>query len=452
MIKFLPLGGADEVGASCYYLYIDGTGIILDCGIHPQKIGLESLPDFDLIKDEPIDFVFISHAHQDHIGALPFLIKKFPHLQIFSTIQTAEIALLTLHNSANLLREEINDETFPIYTHEEVDMLIRSIKFYNYKQQIEISGLCHSNSEKIKVTFHDAGHILGAAAILIEYANKIIFYTGDFRLEEQFIMNGVNFPKTKVDFLITETTYGSTPTEKLETFHSESKRFAKEANKIISLGGSILVPVFALGKMQEILMMIHLLMVKNQLTHVPIYTGGLAKDISHLYDLNKYLVKRNYPDVDLKKIEQKDYYLIKDVNQFFKESCIVLATSGMVLPRTVSHRLTEYWLDNSKSAIFIVSYCSPETPGYALINAKEGQKIIFNSFEKEVKCDIKKFNFPSHASRNSIVELIKKVSPEKLVLIHGEENSHKWIGENALSLNSHMNVYSPSKGKEIVFD
>lgn len=452
MIKFLPLGGADEVGASCFYLYIDGTGIVLDCGIHPQKIGLESLPDFDLIKDEPIDFVFISHAHQDHIGALPFLIKRFPHLQIFSTTQTAEIALLTLHNSANLLREEINDETFPIYTHEEVDMLIRSIKFYNYKQQIEISGLCHSNSEKIKVTFYDAGHILGAAAILIEYEGKKMFYTGDFRTEQQFIMNGADFIKTKVDVLITETTYGSTPTEKLETFLSESKRFAKEANKIISSGGSILVPVFALGKMQEILMMIHFLMMKNQLTHVPIYTGGLAKDISHVYDLNKYLVKRNYPDVDLMKIEQKDYNLIKDTNQFFKESCIVLATSGMLLPRTVSFRLAEYWLDNSKSAIFIVGYCSPETPGYALINAKKGQKIIFNSFEKEVKCDIEKFNFPSHTSRNRIVELIKKVSPGKLVLIHGEEDSHKWIGEKALSINPKMNVYSSTKGKQILFD
>lgn len=452
MIKFLPLGGAEEVGASCFYLYIDGTGIILDCGVHPQKIGLESLPDFDLIKDEPIDFVFISHAHQDHIGALPFLIKRFPHLQIFSTKQTAEIALLTLHNSVNLLRDTIDETTFKIYTHEEVDMLIRSINFIEYKQELELAGLCHSNQKKIKITFFDAGHILGSASILIQYNDIKIFYTGDFRSAPQFIMNGSDYPNKNCDVLISETTYGSTSTESLGTYASESNRFASEANKILSRGGSVLVPVFALGKMQEMLMMLHLLMKKNKLTNVPIYTGGLARDISHIYDLNKYIVKRNFRDFELKQIKQEDYFIVKDANYFFKEPSIILATSGMILPRTISHRLAELWLDNHKSAIFIVGYCSPETPGYILQSSKKGDKIIFNSFEKEVKCEIKKFNFPSHASRENIVSLIKKMNPQKLILVHGEDESHKWIGKNALSFNSKMKVHSSSKGNQIIIN
>ena len=103
MIKFLPLGGAQEIGASCFYLNIDDTGIILDAGLHPRERGINALPDFDLIKNENVDAVLISHAHQDHIAALPFLIRNHPYLQIFCTTQTLEIAEKTLHNSSRIL-------------------------------------------------------------------------------------------------------------------------------------------------------------------------------------------------------------------------------------------------------------------------------------------------------------------------------------------------------------
>ena len=125
MIKFLPLGGADDIGASCFYLNIAGTGILLDCGIHPRKKGLDSLPKFELLKDLPLDFAFISHAHQDHIGSLPFLIQHIPHVIIFSTSQTKEIAELTLHNAANILVNSQSEESgLRIYTHDEISFPI----------------------------------------------------------------------------------------------------------------------------------------------------------------------------------------------------------------------------------------------------------------------------------------------------------------------------------------
>ncbi len=85
MIEFLLIGGEDEIGANCYYLNVNGTGVILDCGMHPKKVGLEALPEFNLLKDKPIDYVLISHAHQDHLNALPFLIKEYPHIKIVTT-------------------------------------------------------------------------------------------------------------------------------------------------------------------------------------------------------------------------------------------------------------------------------------------------------------------------------------------------------------------------------
>ena len=125
MIKFLPLGGANDIGASCFYFNFSGTGILLDCGIHPRKKGLESLPKFELLNDLPVDYVLISHAHQDHIGSLPFLIQRIPHAIIISTAQTKEIAQITLHNAANILTNIQDEQTeLKIYTHEEIDLLV----------------------------------------------------------------------------------------------------------------------------------------------------------------------------------------------------------------------------------------------------------------------------------------------------------------------------------------
>src|SRR5690606_22380883 len=108
MISFLPLGGADEIGANCYYLNFNGNGIILDCGMHPRKTGLESLPDFNLIKNQSVDHVLISHAHQDHLSSLPFLVKQHPYIHITTTPQTRAISELTLHNSVSILKKEID--------------------------------------------------------------------------------------------------------------------------------------------------------------------------------------------------------------------------------------------------------------------------------------------------------------------------------------------------------
>jgi len=142
MISFLPLGGADEIGANCFYLNIFGTGILLDCGIHPRKTGFDSLPYFDLINDLPLDFVLITHAHQDHIGSLPFLVQRFPHVIIYSTTQTKEIAEATLHNAANILAQSTDIDTdFKIYSHDEIDLLVRSISGVNYNEVISLKEI-----------------------------------------------------------------------------------------------------------------------------------------------------------------------------------------------------------------------------------------------------------------------------------------------------------------------
>lgn len=453
MIRFLPLGGADEIGASSFYLNISGTGILLDCGIHPRNKGIDSLPKFELIDNEPLDYVLISHAHQDHIGALPFLVQRIPHAIIYSTPQTKEIAELTLHNAANILYagQNLSDE-LKIYTHDEIDMLVRSIRDINYNETISLKGLRHNSIIPINVTFYDAGHILGAAGIKIEFENEIIFYTGDINLSGQSIMTGADLSQVKkINTLILESTYGATDSSNLGTLESEQKRLAKSANQIIHNGGSVLIPVFALGKTQEILASIHLLMKKRILTEAPIYTGGIGREISTLYDKNRYLVRRNHINLELKEIPQINLHEIEDYNFFKKNPGIVLAASGMMLEGTVSFKLMNYWLAMESFGIFGVGYMDKETPGYKVFSSKQGDKIKlteYGSFYK-VKCKIERFYFPSHSKREDLLEIVKQTKAERVILVHGDNQAKDWLGFNILNEFKDIKLHSAEMGKEL---
>ncbi len=451
MITFLPLGGEEEVGSSCFYLNLDGTGILLDCGIHPQKTGIESLPDFRLLEDKELDYLFISHAHQDHIGALPFLIKKYPYVKIYSTKQTLEISRLTLHNSVKITNKQMTGTSEELlYDHEDIDLILRSTIDVEYHEKIEVQGLRHVNKEKIKVTFYDAGHILGSASMLIEYQQKRIFYTGDIKTSSQAIMNGADIPSGKIDVLLTESTYGASTADSIRTFREEGNRLVKEANNIINSGGSLLMPVFSLGKTQELMMFLSNKMKSGKLTEVNIFTGGLGRKISHVYDLNRFLVKRKYKNVKLSEIEQLNYFDITNPDFYQKHPSIVLASSGMMLENTMSFKLLKYWLRKKPFSIFIVGYMDPNTPGYKIASSKVGDELETDFVEKiKVECSIKKFHFPSHSTLEELLSIAKKVKPDRVVLIHGDPEAKSALGNVILSYNRNIKVHSAERGKAI---
>ena len=453
MISFLPIGGGNEIGANSYYLNFNGNGIILDCGIHPQKTGLESLPNFDLLKNKPVDYCLISHAHQDHIGSLPFLVKKFPYVKIITTPQTRALAELTLHNSVSILKKEIQNNDFEFYSHDEVDLLIKMIDYKEYENEFELNSFHQSKDAKVNCTFYDAGHILGSAGILLENNNYKIFYTGDINLTSQTLLPAAQLPETKIDTLILETTYGATDSELLLDWNSESFRFAKEANKILNKGGSVLIPVFSLGKMQEMLATIWQLMQKRKLTTVDIYTGGLGTKINRAYDYNRFVVKRVDNEFELNIIPLKDYYEILNPEEFFKHPCIVLASSGMMIKSTSSYIFAKRWLKQKDSAIFTVGYMDSETPGYVIANSKRGDKILLNENdeETEVDCEIKNFKFSAHARREDLLKIVDKLKPDNVIFIHGDEEAIDWMGSSILKKRKNIKVQTAQAGKEIIF-
>lgn len=455
MIKFLPLGGALEIGASCFYININGTGIILDSGLHPRQKGINALPDFELIKNENVDAVLISHAHQDHIASLPFLIRNHPYLQIFMTVQSLEIAEKTLHNSSRILKEQLNENDLIVpYSHEEINLLLRTVREKDYNEKFYINGIASSYTKELEIEFYDAGHILGSAGILIKTQDgKSFFYTGDINLSTQSILNGGDLPDEKIDTLILETTYGATDSKLLNDWRHEELRLAKYLNKIFSNGGSVLVPVFALGKTQELLSIINRLMKKGLLIETNIYSGGLSKEISSVYDKHKYKVKRKNKNFELKDIPQLNLYEIKDFNEFRRNPGIVLASSGMMIKGTKSYELMKNWIKYDDFGIVIVGYMDEESPGFVFANSKKGDIVKIAGIENpvEIKCNVEKFYFPSHSKREDLIDIVKILKPENVVLIHGDPEAIDWVGHNILNEFHDIKLYEARKGNWLKF-
>ena len=258
----------------------------------------------------------------------------------------------------------------------------------------------------------------------------------------------------KVDILITETTYGTTDSTAINNWEIEVERFSSSINKVINNGGSVLIPVFALGKLQEILSTIWLQMQRNKITSVDIYTGGIGNKINRVYDYNRYVVNTNQKELLLYEIPQKGLNELKDFDDIIKIPSIVLASSGMMLESTNSFMLAKRWLHKKDSAIFTVGYMDPSTPGSIISKARRGDKIKLTERDKkvEVKCEIKNFRFSAHSKREELVSLVKMLDPDKIILIHGDKEAINWMGASILKQYPGKKVYAAENFKEIIFD
>ena len=442
-ITFKALGGGDEIGANSYLLDIDGEKIVLDCGLHPRKSGPDMFPDYAAISNEVIQHLIISHAHNDHIGALPYFLKLFPYAKIYSTRPTLSIAEVTLGNTAFLMEREFEgvwDKSFIKYYTEEILNLIPMImKQYHYNEVFNLN-------EDVEVEFFHAGHILGAAGVMLRVREddglRKVFYTRDFSLRDQKLITGGEIPREHIDVLITECTNGESP--EIPSYDSQERQLAGFINRVINDGGSVLIPVFALGKSQEFLVRIMDMMEKNRIPHVPVYYSSLSRALNNVYDDFNYDVNRvekgyKLGGLDFRKIRRSD---IKRGN-FYKEPSIILATSGMVIEGTGSYRIAKNILPMRNFGIAMCGYCDPDTPGYKIKNAERGDRIFLDKFgidEVDVRCSIENFRFTSHASPDDIMTMVQKLNPKKVVLVHGDEGAIDVIGHRILTEYPHIRV------------
>ena len=449
-ITFKALGGGDEIGANSYLLDINGEKVVLDCGLHPRKSGPDMFPDYAAISNEVIQHLIISHAHNDHIGALPYFLKLFPYAKVYATRPTLSIAEITLGNTAFLMEREFEgvwDKSYiKYYTEEMLNLIPMIMKQHHFNEEVNLT-------EDISFEFHHAGHILGAAGVMLKVREgsevKKIYYTGDFSSRDQRLIKGGNFPKEHVDILITECTNGES--EEIPSYESQDRLLVKFINEIVGGGGSVLIPVFALGKSQEFLKRVSDMMEKNKIPKVPIYYSSLSKALNNVYDDFNYdgnRVEQGFKlgSLDFRRIKRSDFKR----GEFYKKPSIILATSGMVIEGTGSYRIAKHILPMKNFGIAMCGYCDPATPGHRIKTAERGERIFLDSFgidHVEVKCSIENFRYTSHATPDEIMFLVKQLNPKKVVLVHGDEGAIDKVGHRILTEYPHIKVQGVERMK-----
>jgi len=423
-MKLVFHGAAKEVGRSCIELQTQGERYLLDAGIKFKEGGFEYPEKVMNIPD--IDGLIISHAHLDHSGALPLFEHYNIICPVFCTKLTYALTKILLKDSYKI--ERIRN-LHPAYGKVDLKKVDKSVRLVKYDTEYK--------HRKIKFMLRNAGHVPGSSMILVEAEGKKILYTGDTKLKTTEVVKGAFTDYSDVDVLIIESTYGN---RELPDRQETRKRFLDKIEETVQKGGSALIPVFSLGRAQDVLVMLHERKFKTS-----IYMDGMCKKIT-----NKLIVS-NDPYVNNKEILEEMYD--KRVERIGSErhrrramqkQGIFVVTSGMLQGGPVLAYLKDMWHE-SKNSILLTGYQCKRTNGRHLI--EEGF-IYIDGWRTEIKCYVEKFDFSGHADKNDLIEIIKRVNPKKLIIQHGDEEAveelRKWAEQEGK-----WTVYAPNIGDEI---
>ena len=456
-MKFTNLTRRTEIGANSYLIEAAGQRLVLDSGMHPKQEGEEALPNFRALGEQPVDAIILSHAHLDHVGTLPVLMRRQPNARIFMTEATAEIGSALLHNSVNVMtrqREELGVVMYPLYTHRETDRATDQWRSCPLRQPFTLAGerARRENEEGITVEFVDAGHVLGAAGVLLRAEGRTIFYSGDVNFDDQTVTAAAAFPESGVDVLIMETTRGDRPVPPGFERAAEERRLAEAIDRAFRAGGCVLMPVFALGKTQEALAMIYKFRREKLLGEFPVYIGGLSVKMTEIYDRRALTTRRLLPRLQL--LEEVAPFVLNGQNIHdspAKPGRVYALSSGMMTPKTLSNIFGRRVLDNPKHSIFFVGYADPESPAGLIKAAKPGDLVALDPDEppQRLACHVEQFQFSAHASRESIVRYVTKLAPKKIVLVHGDVPAVEWTRAQLAAALPESEVIVPTPGVEL---
>jgi len=453
-VKFINLTRRVEIGANSYYLEAAGHRLVLDCGMHPKFDGEEALPNFKALGDRKLDAIVISHSHQDHIGTLPVLMRRQPQARVFMTEPTTEIGDALLHNSVNVMtrqREDVGTTMYPLFTHREIDRVSERWQSCALRQTYTLSGeRVPANSTETTFEFFDAGHVLGSTGVLLRTEGRTLFYTGDVNFNDQTIAQAAVFPEENIDILIMECTRGDTPVPPTWSRTGEEQRFAHALENAFARGGCVLIPVFALGKTQEVLAMLYKLR-REKTLDFPIYIGGLSSKISEIYDRRAQMGRRQLPRLQLLD-ELRPFVLnaetIHDART--KPGYVYALSSGMMMPKTLSNIFAQRVVDQPRHSVLFVGYSDPESPAGVLRNALADEQVTIDPGQapQRVRCHIEQFQFSAHASRESLIAFAERLAPKKILLVHGDPPAVEWMRARLTADLPNSEIIVPTPGVE----
>ncbi|NCU41988.1 MAG: MBL fold metallo-hydrolase [Candidatus Moranbacteria bacterium] len=426
-MNIILYGAAREIGKSCIEIESQGQRYLLDAGIKFIGGGIQ-YPQY-LEEIEEVDAVFLSHAHLDHSGALAFFEKKKLGAPIYATRLTWQITRMLLEDTRHL--EQLR-RVKPTFTQRDIELVENDIVFVDYNKEYETKdGL-------VKFQYINSGHIPGGASVLLEIEGKKILYTSDFNTQYTRLMIPLSVSEkiASVDTLIVEGTYGlrNHPDRMLT-----EKNFAQSVETCISRGGSVLVPVFGVGRSQEILMNLDSFVGKH-----PIYLDGMARKLLDLilYSDDPYIRNKE----QLERVARHLHKVYKNDRQRVsrEKGVIIVSTSGMVEGGPASFYAREF-VEKKENFILLTGYQANGTRGRSLFD----DHIFFQDNEAiPVSCHIRKFNFSAHLDQEALHKTLREIQHKNLILQHGDSEAL-----DALSIfakeNLSSRVYVPQLGEKI---
>lgn len=449
-MKFIFAGGAREVGGSCIYLRCHDKGILLDAGIR-QSAKVDPLPDFQSIQEAGgVDVILISHAHMDHIGTLPVISKAYPAARIHMTPMSMELTRILLKDSLKIM--DRRETEIPHYSEADVSSMMDRIVPVPFMTPYELFP-------DFSFTFYPAGHIAGAACINLRTPVGDVFYSGDFSTFRQRTIEGMRIPKLRPDIGIFESTYGNRLHSNRET---EEIRLIETVRECAEKGHKVLIPAFALGRAQEVLLILQSAMKSKKLPVIPVYVDGMVRDINMAYmhhpndlrlPLTRTITKGNNPfysdTVTPVAMNTSRSDLLK------QEGCAVFVSSSGMLTGGPSVEYAKTLVQDENACIIITGYQDEEAPGRLLQNmmtsGDENRTVTLDGSVVPVRCKVVQVGLSAHSDSSEITSVIERLSCRRIVLVHGDEDAMSSLGTE-LSGDYRNHVYQPSCGSVLNID
>ncbi|MCC5023618.1 MAG: MBL fold metallo-hydrolase [Candidatus Synoicihabitans palmerolidicus] len=450
-MKLLDLNRDGGIGANTLFVQLGGVNLLIDTGLNPKRVGRAATPDFAKIRGQRVDLIVITHCHLDHIGSLLVAMHEFPDAPVILSSSSRILIERMLHNSANVMKRQKMENyipDYPLFTHKEIDLCAHRMIGVNFGMVKKFKGV--DASSEIEIVLHPSGHVAGAAAIELRHKHRAIFFTGDVLFDDLRTLPGARFPTGHFDTVVTETTRGLTERPLGKERVHEVDRLIKSINDTIGRGGSFLLPVFALGRMQEILAVLHDARKFGRLVDCPIVGSGLGLDLCDYFD--EVRRKTNHVSFNrgvLKELRLKSLPRKMTPGQDPKRNALYIVSSGMLVENTPSYTLASGLLGHHRNTIGFVGYCDPDTPGGKLLECKPGDDFIFEAqhVRTKIKARVERFELSGHAERDELLEFALQATPRAIVLTHGDPEARQWFADQIAERDSTVTVLDPTPGE-----